>query len=176
MTFLTLSEIISWLNCNSPVITLLTTIVIAYASLVSSRIVRFEKKKERADRMPIVAFMEETSGVGPDSYRVLFVKNIGYGPALNVVRKISMRPVSDQAAEPSLTLMPLGPGDRVSAFHATLPGNYVIPILDDPEFLAFIECDDIFGQSYEFIYRERTLFGPTKINRRKMPSARADRI
>ena len=38
--------------------------------------------------MPLLTFGDQPAGGGKDGYRELYVKNVGYGPALNIVRKI----------------------------------------------------------------------------------------
>ena len=53
-----LCALTSWLNNNSGVVTTLATVVIAYASWISSRIIRLQKRIERANRMPVLTFVE----------------------------------------------------------------------------------------------------------------------
>jgi hypothetical protein len=165
--------IFTWLRNNSSSVSVVATVVsavaaaiIARASVVSARIIRLEKKRQIADRMPILALTEEIEQGNPDYNRALYVKNIGYGPALNIVRKID---------EP-LVLGSLAPGDKTFAFFRTLPSNSGVSILDDPKFKAILECDDILDGHYEFTYEGRKHSAPRSISKRKMPPAEAHRI
>ena len=79
-----LCALTSWLNNNSGVVTTLATVVIAYASWISSRIIRLQKRIERGNRMPVLTFVERVEA----GWRSVFEKNVGYGPGLNIVRKI----------------------------------------------------------------------------------------
>lgn len=165
--------LLTWLRNNSYLVSVVATVVsavaaaiIARASVVSARIIRLEKNRQIADRMPILALTEEIEQGTPDYNRALYVKNIGYGPALNIVRKID---------EP-LVLGSLAPGDKTFAFFRTLPSNSGVPILDAPNFKAILECDDILDRHYEFTYESRKQSAPKSISTRKMPPAKAHRI
>jgi hypothetical protein len=159
-------------------ITAIATVVIGWATWVSSRLFSLQRKIERANRMPILFFSEERTGNAADERtrdeRSLFVKNVGYGPALNIVRElIHTGEVRATGTQGPLPLGSLAPGERVYAF---LLSRDVSVILDAPEFHAVIEYDDILGQSYEVIYRNRTHSTPVPIAKRKMPPSQAQRI
>jgi hypothetical protein len=158
-------------NSNAGVVTALATVVIAYASWISSRIIRLEKKIERANRMPVLAFVEEHTR-GNSS---VVVKNAGYGPALNIVCKVIV-PGKLLCATPNeaLTIGALAPTEQAFAYMGLLFAD--AHVLDDPKFHAVIECDDILDGHYESTYRDRTLFGPVRIVKRKMPPSQARRI
>ena len=161
--------IVCWLNDNSAVVMAIATIVIAWASVVSSRLVRLEKKIER----PILTFVEEQTG----DHRSVFVKNAGYGPALNIVREvIEAGELLRTTAHEPLIIGALAPAEKAYAYMATLPPNASVPVLDDPKFHAVIECDDILDGHYKFVYQNRIHSKPTPIPKRKMPPNEAHRI
>ena len=165
--------IFCWLNENSAALTAIATLVIAWASWVSSRLVRLEKKIERANRMPVLTFVEEKTG----DHRSVYVKNAGYGPALNIVRKV-VDPGELLCTEPQqcLVIGALAPAEKVYAYIATRPPNDSTPVLDDPKFHAVIECDDILDGHYEFAYQNRTHSKPAPIGKRKIPTSIANRV
>jgi hypothetical protein len=173
--------IVHWLNNNpaavtgiATAVTAIATVVIAWASFVSSRLVRLEKKIERANRMPILTFAEERR----DDYRELYVKNIGYGPALNIVRMIieAGSLLSHTRLRERLPLGSLAPGEKVCAFSATLRPNASVAILDQLEFHAVVECDDVIDGHWEVVFQNRTHSTPTPITKRKMPPSQAHRV
>lgn len=162
--------LLTWVRDNSSVVSAVATGVIAIAALIiaaatvaSARIIRLEKRRERADRMPILALTEEIELHETTHSRALYLKNIGYGPALNIVRKI---------AEMQLVVGSLAPRDKTFALFRS---GKDIPILDNPTFLAVLECDDILDRHFEFTYANRKLSGPKRISKRKMPSSEANR-
>jgi hypothetical protein len=166
--------LLTWVRNNSSVVSAVATVVsaiaaaiIAVASVVSARIIRLERKRQKADRMPILALTEEIEQGDPSYNRALYVKNVGYGPALNIVRKI---------ADEQLVLGSLAAGDKTFAFFRTLPSNSGVPILDEPTFRVVLECDDILDGHYEFAYENRKHFAPKPLSKRKMPSSEAHRI
>jgi len=163
---------VSWLDNNSAAVMAIATVVIAYASVVSSRFVCLEKKIERANRMPILTFADERT----DDHRSLYVKNVGYGPALNIVRNI-IEPGDLLQTRPQdpLLLGSLAPSERVYAYAATLPPNSSVAIVDDPRFHAVVEYDDVLDGHYEFVYQGRTHSKPERITKRKMPPNQARR-
>jgi hypothetical protein len=169
---------VRWLNQYAGAISATATLVIAAASVVSARIIHFEKKREKADRMPILTFADQAAGGGKDGYRELYVKNVGYGPALNIVRKIIQTGdlLSYARTDEPLVLGALAPTERAYALAATLPGHASVSILDDPQFHAVIECDDILDEHYEFVYQKRTHLTPVRLARRKLAAAQAHRI
>jgi hypothetical protein len=159
---------VAWVNSNAGAVTALATVVIAYASWASSRIIRLEKKVERANRMPILTFVEEHTR--DDSS--IYVKNAGYGPALNIVRKvIDPGKLECATSNEALTIGALAPTEK--AFAYIRPPFADAHVLDDPRFHAVIECDDILDGHSEFTYRDRTLSKPDAIVRRKMPPSQA---
>jgi len=66
------------------VVNAVATGLIAWFTYVSSRILKWEKEKDRRSRQPILVLVDEIDATTRDC-RNLYVKNIGYGPALNVV-------------------------------------------------------------------------------------------
>lgn len=123
--------------------------------------------------MPMLTFLDEQTR----DHRSLYVKNVGYGPALNIVRKI-IEPgdlLCTRSQEP-LLLESLTPGEKVYAFSATLPPNSSVPILDDPKFKAVIECDDVLGAHYEFVFQDRTHSAPKPLAKRKTPPGQTSRV
>ncbi len=176
-----IGAIVCWLTDNSTIImaiatvvTAIATAVIAWATWVSSRLVRLQEKIERANRMPILTFAEERR----DDYRELCVKNIGYGPALNIIRMI-IEPgslLSHARPQEPLPLGSLAPGEKVYAFNATQSPNVSVSVLDDPKFHAVIECDDVLGAHYEFVFQDRTHSTPAPLAKRKMPPSKAHRV
>jgi hypothetical protein len=162
----------NWLNTNSSLVTAIATVVIAFASIVSARLFALQKKIERTSRMPILALVDEQTG----DHRSMYVKNAGYGPALNIIRKV-IEPGDLLRSKPQEHIIgALAPKDRAYAFIATLPPNSSTSPLDDPKFHAVIECDDILDGHYEFTYRNRTLSMPLRVTKRKMPPVQADRL
>ena len=119
-----LCALTSWLNNNSGVVTTLATVVIAYAPWISSRIIRLQKRIERANRMPVLTFVERVEA----GWRSVFVKNVGYGPAEHRQenRKKIERIPGIQPKE-CLTIGALGSGGDTSAFIATEPGDSSTP-------------------------------------------------
>jgi len=162
-----------WLNNNSAAVMAIATVVIAWASWASSRLIRLEKEIERANRMPVLTFVEEQTG----DHRSVYVKNAGYGPALNIVRKvIEPGEILRTTAQEALTIGALAPAERAYAYIATLPPSASAPVLDDPKFHAVIECDDILDGHYEFTYRDRTHSKPIPIAERRMSPSQAHRV
>ena len=154
---------LDWIRNNSSIICAAATVVIALAMLAIARLIRLEKRRQRADRMPILALTEEVELHGTTYSRALYVKNIGYGPALNIVRKIG---------EMQLVVGSLGAGDKTFALFRA---GREIPILDNPTFRVVLECDDILDRHFEFNYENRMLSAPRHISKRKMPSGSANR-
>lgn len=135
------------------VITGLATVVIAWSSWISSRILKWEKEKDRRNRQPVLVLVDEIT----DNHRSLYAENIGYGPALNIVRTILQTGSLTQnvTTNEPLSIPPLGQGQRTYAYCATLPPNNSLPIIDDPDFCVHIEYDDIFGNHYETYFKDR---------------------
>jgi hypothetical protein len=128
---------------------------------------RLEKKIERANRMPILFFVDERTG----DHRSLYIKNVGYGPALNIVRK-SIEPgdlLASASVDEALIVGSLAPGEKAYAFRATLPPNDNASPLDDPKFRGVIECDDVLDRHWEVVFRNRTHSTPTPLAKRRMP-------
>ena len=88
------------------------------------------------------------------NHRSLYVKNVGTGPAINIVRNIT-QPGDLLKSTPNepLPLKPLGPMDQTYAYCATHPPVDSVLITDDPKFEAFLEYDDTLGSHYQTIYR-----------------------
>lgn len=151
----------SVVSAIATVVSGLAAVIIAVATVVGAFIIRLEGKRQKADRMPILALREEQPVDSQQNQ--LHVKNIGYGPALNIVRKI---------AQTQLIVGSLGPGDKIFGLYH-LGRN--VGILDDPKFRVVLECDDVLGRHWEFSYEDRNLHGPKRISKRKMPPSEANR-
>lgn len=156
-----MQEIISYFNTNSAAIIVVATIItavatgfIAWFTYVSSRILKWEKEKDRRNRQPILVLVDEITG----DHRSLYVENIGYGPAVNIVRTILQTGKLTKHCtinEPLPLQRPLGQKQRTSAYCATLPYNNAVPMIDEPDFHVRIEYEDIFGNYYETCYKNR---------------------
>lgn len=162
------------LNANSSVviaiasaISAVATIFIAWFSYVSSRLLRWEKEKDRRSRQPVLSFVDEFDERG--NCRNLYVKNVGYGPAMDVVRTIIHAGdlVKTTPNEP-LLIGCLGPGEKVYAYCATPPNISSVPIIDDPMFQASLEYGDILGNPYEIRYQQRHHSIPRLIEKRRI--------
>jgi hypothetical protein len=172
-----------WLKDNSAVltaaVTAVATIVIAWASVLSSRLFRLQKKIEKANRMPVLTFVEEE---GAADRREVYIKNAGYGPALNIVRKV-INPGALLGIKPRLytepqevTIGALAPKEKAYAYICTCPGDYSALILNDALLHVVIECDDIVDGHYEFTYCKRAHSKPVPIFRRKIPPSQTRQI
>lgn|SRR5574341_265328 len=172
--------LVSYLNANSSavvavasVITALATGLIACFSYISSRILSWEKEKDRRSRQPVLIFLDEITG----NHRSLYVKNVGYGPAMDIVRNINRAGdlVKTTPNEP-LLLGSLGQGEKVYGFCATPANNNAVSITDDPQFEAALEYDDILGNHYEISFQRRHHSTPQLIPQRRIPWDRVARI
>ena len=177
-----MQRFIAYLSVNSSAVTALATaisalatIVIACFSLVSWRILCWEKEKDRRSRQPVLSFVDEFDERG--NCRNLYVKNVGYGPAMDVVRSIIQAAdlVKTTPNEP-LLIGCLGPREKVYAYCATPPNNSSVPIIDDPKFQASLEYDDILGNHYEISYRQRHHSLPLLTDQRRIPWDQVARI
>lgn len=154
-----LQGLICYLNTNSAavvaaasLVTAIATIVIAAFSYFSVSLLRWEKEKDRRDREPILVLLDEATG----DHRSLYVKNVGYGPAMDTVRNIvSAGALVRTTPNEPLLLGSLGPGERIYSYSATQPPNNSVSIIDDPNFEAVLEYDDILGNHYETRYHKR---------------------
>jgi len=165
-----MDPLLTWVRTNSSVVATLSTLVIAIAALIiaiaalaNAYLIRLEKRAQKTARMPVLALTQEIEQHETVFSRALYVKNIGYGPALNIVRKI---------AETQLVVGSLGPGDKTFALFRS---NREIPMLDSPAFRAILECDDILDRHWEFTYENRKLSAPRRLSKRKMPTSEANR-
>src|SRR6266849_4963174 len=127
-----------WLNDNSSALGVVATIFIAGVSALSALIIRSRKRK--ADCKPVLIFIEEIEQGEPSYNRALYVKNTGHGLALNIVRRIDNDPLAILRSDETLLLSSLSPGDSAFAFYRTFPSNSAVPILDNPQFHATVEC------------------------------------
>lgn len=177
-----LQRFIAFLGVYSSAVTALATVINALATIVigcfsffSWRIFRWEKEKDRRNRQPVLSFVDELDERG--NCRNLYVKNVGYGPAMDIVRNI-IRPgalVRTTPDEP-LLLGSLGQGEKVYAYCATPPNSNAVPIIDDPQFEAALEYDDVLGNHYEMSYQQRHHSTPLMISQRKIPWSQVARI
>ena len=172
--------VISYLNNNAnaviaiaSVVTAFATIVIALFTYVSSRMLKWEKEKDRRNRQPILVIIEEITG----DHKSLYIKNIGYGPAVNIVRNIIQtgKITKHISTNEPLPVQPLGQGDKSYAYCATQAGTCSVPMLDDSEFHVLIEYDDIFNNHYETSFKNRRL-STARIIQRKIPVDQAAKI
>lgn len=134
-------------------ITALATIIIAYFSYVSSRILKWEKVKDRRNRQPLLILVDEING----DHRNLYAENIGYGPAINIVRTIvkTGKVTAHITSNEPLPIRPLGQMQRTYCYCATLPPINSVPIIDDPDLQVLMEYDDIFGNHYQTNFKNR---------------------
>jgi hypothetical protein len=167
-----------WLNDNSAGVAAIATVFIAWASCMSAGLVRQGRNKERTDRMPVLTFIDElVPAANPkESYRSLYIKNAGYGPALNIVRKVIDGGTLLSSTNEVLNVGALAPTEKAFAYLSTPPGRTGVPVLDQPSFYALVECDDIRNVHYEFTYRDRMHSKPKMLRKRKMPPNEAQRI
>jgi hypothetical protein len=121
----------------------------------------------------VLIFADEITG----DHRSLYVKNVGYGPAMDTVRNIiqSGDLVKTTPNEP-LALGCLGQGEKVYAYCATPAGQNAVPITDDPQFKAVLEYDDILGNHYDTTYQHRNNSTPRLVARRQIPWHQVARI
>ena len=180
--------LVSWLNNNSglviaiaSVITALATGVIAGFSIVSARALRWDKEKERRNRMPVLVFVnEENERAKGLAEQNLFVKNIGYGPAIDVVFDIpqtgeEMQP-RDHGTAPykgPVRLGSLGSGDKIQTY---ISSQSKVPITENQRLIAVLEYMDILGNCYEIRYEQRQHSKPVQSAKRIIPFERVQRI
>jgi len=172
--------ILHWLKENSgavmATVTAAATVVIALASVVSSRLLSLQKKIEKANRMPVLTFVEERTA----DQRLVYIKNAGYGPALNIVRKVINPGAGTRPrlhTEPQMvTIGALAPTEKAYAYICTATDDYSTPILDNTMLHFVIECDDIIDGHYEYTYCKRAHSKPVPLSRRKMPPSQAPQI
>ena len=153
-------------------VTAVATISIALATWLSLKILAWHKIKDRRDRQPILVLIDEIT----DDQRSLFAKNIGRGPALNIVRTIlETGPSLTCTTYESFPLQPLGEGQKIYAFCASGPGMTSSAISDDPALHVRVEYDDILGNHYvtRLKNREHTI---KRIPKRKTPPEEAEII
>ena len=129
-------------------------------------------EKSQGGRRPELIFVDEKTG----NHRSLYVKNVGTGPAINIVRNIT-QPGDLLKSTPNepLPLKPLGPMDQTYAYCATHPPVDSVLITDDPKFEAFLEYDDTLGSHYQSIYRDRQ-HSVKQILQRTIPWDRVARV
>lgn len=172
--------LVSYLNANSgaviavaSAITALATGLIARFSYISSRVLSWEKEKDRRSRQPVLIFVDEITG----DHRSLYVKNVGYGPAMDVVRNIikAGELVKTKPNEP-LLLGCIGQGEKVYAYSLTQPPINAVPIIDDPQFEAALEYDDILGNHYEISFQQRHHSTPRMVSQRRILWSQVARI
>src|SRR5262245_56576755 len=140
--------------------------------LLSSSEGGLRAEKNRGDRQPEIIFVDEKTG----NHRSLYAKNVGTGPAINIVRTI-MNPGDLATTTPNetLTLPALGPMDQLYAYCATFPPNDSVSIIDDPNFKALLEYDDTLGNHFETSYERRT-YSISSIPKRNFPVDQAARV
>lgn len=121
----------------------------------------------------MLIFVDEITG----DYRSLYVKNVGYGPAMDVVRNIikAGELVKTTPNEP-LLLGCIGQGEKVDAYSPTQPPINAVPIIDDPQFEAALEYDDILGNHYEISFQQRHHSTPRLIAQRSISWNQVARI
>jgi hypothetical protein len=116
-------------------------------------------------RRPEIIIVDEKTG----NHRSLYAKNVGTGPAINIVRVISNPgDLTKTTANEPLPLPALAPMEQVYAYCATLPPIDSPLIIDDARFQAVLEYDDTVGNHFETNYQERH-HSIKQIPKRKFP-------
>jgi hypothetical protein len=129
--------------------------------------------KREGARRPEIIFVDEKT----EDHRNLYAKNIGTGPAINIVRVIINPGVfTKSTANEPLPLPALAPMEQCYAYCATLPPNDSVSILDDPSFQAVIEYDDTLGNHFETGHETRKTSLARRIPKREFPVDEAARI
>ena len=124
-------------------------------------------------RRPEIIILDEKTG----NHRSLYAKNIGTGPAINIVRVIiNAGDLTKTTPNEPLPLPALGPMEQVYAYCATLPPIDSVLIIDDPKFQAVVEYDDTLGNHFETSHEMRKTSPPRQIPKRKFPVDEAARI
>jgi len=128
--------------------------------------------KTQEMRRPEIIFVDEKTG----NHRSLYAKNVGNGPAINIVR-IIINPGDLTKTTPNepLPIAALAPMEQLYAYCATLPAIDSVSIIDDPKFQAVIEYDDTLGNHFETSYEARKT-SIKQIPERKFPLYQAVRI
>ncbi len=150
---------------------------IAFYSYQNRQILQRQEEHERRQLQPILIFISKRMGEMEDPggtvYQELFVKNIGYGPAMDVGCHVTQ--IADQWQQPphtaslpdgALPLGSLGPKEEVQAHFTTQHAE--VPITDNPEFKAVAEYSDILGNNYEIRYQQRHHSEPTLLAQRSI--------
>ena len=134
---------------------------------------RLRSDKSEGIRRPEIIFVDEKTG----NHRSLYAKNVGTGPAINIVRTI-MNPGDLTKTTPNepLPLPPLGSMEQVYAYCATIPPNDSVSIMDEPKFQAVLEYDDTLGNHFETSHEMRKTSLPRQIPKRKFPVDEAARV
>lgn len=126
---------------------------------------------------PLLILIEEIDERGPN--RDLYVYNAGEGTALNVVRTVlGTAPLTSHTPcnQPLPIIGGVRAGTKEYALVATLPGSSLVPMLDEPGFHARVEYDDLHGNHYESVYKDRAQQPPKLIECRITPASKAGRI
>jgi hypothetical protein len=157
-------------------VTAIATGVIAYYSYQSWHILKRQEENDRKRLQPVLVFINEVviSEQGGATQELL-VKNVGYGPAIDIVRNITQvgsKWMKHYDPREALLLGSLGPGDKARAYFTTPE----VPIIDDPEFKAVLEYSDLLGNHYETSYQQRHHSGQVQIVERKIPWDKVQRI
>jgi hypothetical protein len=123
-------------------------------------------------RRPELIFVDEKT----QNHRNLYAKNVGTGPAINIVRVIiDPGDLTKTTADEPLPILALAPMEQTYAYCATLPPIDSVSILHDPKFQAVMEYDDTLGNHFETSYTARKTW-PTQIPKRRFPVEQAARI
>ncbi len=170
MSFFTSNTVIAWAS----VVTAAATGFIALFTYVSSRILKWAEER---NRRPMLVFREKVNVGKSGDNRDLYAENVGYGPAINIVRIILQAGELTKhcSTNQPLPLQPLGQRQRAYAYCATLLHQSAVLMLDEPDFHVLIEYDDIFGNHYETRFKNRQHFIKA-ITRRNYPATEAARI
>lgn len=124
-------------------------------------------------RRPEIIFVDEKTG----NHRSLYAKNVGTGPAINIVRVIfTAGNLTNTTPNEPLPLAPLAPMEQVYAYCATLPPIDSLSIIEDTKFQAVIEYDDTLGNHFETTHERRKTSPPRQIPNRKFPVDEAARV
>jgi hypothetical protein len=110
----------------------------------------FRSEDSQLIRRPEIIFVDEKTV----SLRSLYAKNVGTGPAINIVRVIiNPGDLTNTTPNEPLPLAPLAPLEQVYAYCATLPPIDSVSIIEDPKFQALIEYDDTLRNHFETDYK-----------------------
>lgn len=158
------------------IVTAVATAFIAFFSYQSWCILHRQEENDRKKLQPMLIFVNERS---EDGTQKLFVKNIGYGPAIDIVFDIpqtgeEMQPYHGAAPYKGPVLLgSLGPEDKIQT---PATSRSEVPITENLRLMAVLEYVDILGNCYEIRYEQRQHSKPAQLAQRKIPLDRVQQI